>query len=98
MARSFAWAVDRVIGTGVRVVACVAGRCDWLRTVIGRGVTSVSVTHGFAAVTGSLQLASSNSLSSATDQSISLTAIDWSNCKRGLTVSYHATISTKTEL
>ena len=29
----------------------MSGRCDWLRTVIGRGVTSVSVAHGFAAVT-----------------------------------------------
>ena len=51
VARSSAWAVNRVIGTGVRVVACVSGRCDWLQTVIGRGVTSVSVAHGLAAVT-----------------------------------------------
>ena len=51
VARSSAWGVNRVIGTGVRVVACVSGRCDWLRTVIGRGVTSVSVAHGLAAVT-----------------------------------------------
>ena len=52
VARSSAWAANRVIGTGVCVVACVSGYCDWLRTVMGRGVTSVSAAHGLAAVTG----------------------------------------------